>query len=192
MNGELIGVNTSPLSKGGGSEGVGFAIPSNMAKTVKDRLLGSACVYACATTGANPGANMPASRGYLGVSVLDQQATWGGVVVAELTDGSPASAAGLRGGDVNVEFDGKPVRSSRQLAEIIASTPVGRPVNLKFVRNGQEQTASIMMAAPACIVIVSLIEPTSSAMLATAASLTAMVKSPCRVCLKPVFSATIE
>jgi serine protease Do len=133
MNGELIGINTS--------------IPSNMAKTVKDRLLGNSGAYARATTGANPGANMPASRGYLGVSVLDQQTTGDGVVVAELTNGSPASAAGLRGGDVIVEFDGKPVRSSRQLAEIIASTPVGRSVKLKFVRNGQEQTASITLAA---------------------------------------------
>jgi serine protease Do len=146
MNGELIGINTSILSKGGGSEGVGFAIPSNMAKSVKDRLLGNAGAYARATTGATPGANMPASRGYLGVSVLDQQTTGDGVVVAELTNGSPASSAGLRGGDVIVEFDGKPVRSSRQLAEIIASTPVGRPVKLKFVRNGQAQTASITLA----------------------------------------------
>jgi serine protease Do len=146
MNGEVIGINTSILSKGGGSEGVGFAIPSNMAKTVKDRLLGNAGVYARANTGPNAGAGMPASRGYLGVSVQDQQTAEGGALVAELTNGSPASAAGLRGGDVIVEFDGKPVRSSRQLAEFIASTPVGRPVKLKFVRNGQTQTASITLA----------------------------------------------
>jgi serine protease Do len=146
MNGEVIGINTSILSKGGGSEGVGFAIPSNMAKNVKDRLLGNAGVYARANSRANSGANMPASRGFLGVSVQDPQTAGGGVVVAELTNGSPASAAGLRGGDVIVEFDGKPVGSSRQLAELIASTPVGRPVKLKFVRNGQEQTASITLA----------------------------------------------
>src|SRR5215470_1567918 len=146
MNGELIGINTSILSKGGGSEGVGFAIPSNMAKAVKDRLLGNAGVYARANTGANAGANAPVSRGYLGVSVQDQQTAEGGAVVAELTSGSPASAAGLRGGDVIVEFDGKPVGSSQQLAEIIASTAVGRTVKLKFVRNGQAQTASVTLA----------------------------------------------
>jgi serine protease Do len=146
MNGELVGINTSILSKGGGSEGVGFAIPSNMAKTVKDRLLGNAGVYARANTGANSGANAPVSRGYLGVSVQDRQNAEGGAVVAELTNGGPASAAGLRGGDVIVEFDGKPVRSSGQLAEFIAGTPVGRPVKLKFVRNGQTQTASITLA----------------------------------------------
>jgi len=146
MNGEVIGINTSILSRGGGSEGVGFAIPSNMAKKVKERLLGNAGVYARANAGANAGANAPVSRGYLGVSVQDQQTAEGGAVVAELTNGSPASAAGLRGGDVIVEFDGKPVRSSKQLAEIIANTPVGRTVKLKFVRNGQAQTASITIA----------------------------------------------
>jgi serine protease Do len=146
MKGEVIGINTSILSKGGGSEGVGFAIPSNMAKTVKDRLLGNAGVYARANPAPNAGANLPASRGYLGVSVQDQQTAEGGAVVAELTNGSPASAAGLRVGDVIVEFDGKPVMSYRQLAELIASTPVGRPVRLKFVRNGQTQTASITLA----------------------------------------------
>jgi serine protease Do len=146
MNGEVIGINTSILSRGGGSEGVGFAIPSNTAKKVKERLLGNAGVYARANTGANAGANAPVSRGYLGVSVQDQQTAEGGAVVAELTNGSPASAAGLRGGDVIVEFDGKPVGSSKQLAEIIANTPVGRAVKLKFVRNGQAQTASITLA----------------------------------------------
>jgi serine protease Do len=146
MNGEVIGINTSILSKGGGSEGVGFAIPSNLARSVKDQLLGNAGVYARANTGANAGANAPVSRGYLGVSVQDQQTAEGGAVVAELTNDSPASAAGLRGGDVIVEFDGKPVGSSQQLAEIIASTPVGRTVKLKFVRNGQAQTASVKLA----------------------------------------------
>jgi serine protease Do len=150
MNGEVIGINTSILSKGGGSEGVGFAIPSNLARSVKDQLLGNAGVYAGANTGANAranaGANAPVSRGYLGVSVQDQQTAEGGAVVAELTNGGPASAAGLRGGDVIVEFDGKSVGSSQQLAEIIAGTPVGRTVKLKFVRNGQAQTASVKLA----------------------------------------------
>jgi serine protease Do len=67
-------------------------------------------------------------------------------VVAELTNGGPASAAGLRGGDMIVEFDGKPVKSLSQLAEIVAGAPVGKTVKLKFVRNGQAQTASITLA----------------------------------------------
>jgi serine protease Do len=169
MKGEVIGINTSIFSRSGGSEGVGFSIPSNTARQVKERLLGNADAYARGATGvnprgntgvnprgnpgvnprsnprANPGANAPVSRGYLGVSVRDSQAAGGGAVVAELTNGSPASTAGLRGGDVIVEFDGKPVRSTQQLIEIVASTPVGRAVQLKFVRNGQAQTASITL-----------------------------------------------
>jgi serine protease Do len=146
MNGEVIGINTSILSRGGGSEGVGFAIPSNLAKGVKEQLLRNAGVYAGASARADTGVNAPASRGYLGVSVRDPQTAGGGAEVAELTNGSPASTAGLRGGDLIVEFDGKPVKSPQQLAEIIADTPVGRTVKLKFVRNGQTQTASITLA----------------------------------------------
>jgi serine protease Do len=145
MNGEVIGINTSIYSRGGGSEGVGFAIPSNTAKRVKEQLLGNAGVYAGANARPNTGANAPVPRSYLGVSLQDSQNA-GGAVIAELANGSPASTAGLRGGDLIVEFDGKPVRSPNQLAEIVAGTPVGRTVKLKFVRNGQAQTASITVA----------------------------------------------
>jgi serine protease Do len=143
MNGEVIGINTSILSKGGGSEGVGFAIPSNTAKNVKDQLLGNAGAYAGANARANSRANAPVSRGYLGVSLRDPQTAGSGAVIAELANGGPALAGGLRGGDLIVEFDGKPVKSPNQLAEIVADTPAGRTVKLKFVRNGQAQTASI-------------------------------------------------
>jgi serine protease Do len=141
MNGEVIGINTSIYSRGGGSEGVGFAIPSNMANKVKEQLLGNAGVIA-----AGGGVNAPVSRGYLGVSLRDPQPAGGGAVVAELTNDSPASTAGLRGGDLIIEFDGRPVKSPQQLAEIVANTPVGKTVKLKFVRNGQSQTASVKLA----------------------------------------------
>jgi serine protease Do len=142
MKGEVIGINTSIFSRSGGSEGVGFSIPSNTAKNVKERLLRNSGVNARANTSAAA----PVSRGYLGVSLRDPQTAGGGAVIAELTNGSPASTAGLRGGDLIVEFDGKPVGSPNQLAEIVAGTPVGRTVKLKFVRNGQAQTASITIA----------------------------------------------
>jgi serine protease Do len=146
MNGEVIGINTSIYSRKGGSEGVGFAIPSNTAKRVKEQLLGNAGSYASANSRANSGANAVVPRSYLGVSLRDPQTAGSGAVVAELSNGSPASTAGLRGGDLIVEFDGKPVRSPNQLAEIVAGTPVGRTVKLKFIRNGQAQTASITIA----------------------------------------------
>ncbi len=142
MHGEVIGINTSIFSRSGGSEGVGFSIPSNTAKKVKEQLLRNSGVYARANTGATA----PVSRGYLGVILRDSQTVGSGAVVAELTNGGPASAAGLRGGDMIVEFDGKPVKSPSQLAEIVAGAPVGKTVKLKFVRNGQAQTASITLA----------------------------------------------
>ena len=146
MNGEVIGINTSILSKGGGSEGVGFAIPSNLARSVKDQLLGNAGVYAGANARANNGASAAVPRSYLGVSLRDPQTAGSGAVIDELASGSPASTAGLRGGDMIVEFDGKAVKSPNQLAKIVADTPVGRTVKLKFVRNGQAQTASVTIA----------------------------------------------
>ena len=142
MNGEVIGINTSIFSRSGGSEGVGFSIPSNTAKQVKEQLLRNSGVYARANTSATA----PVSRGYLGVILRDSQTAGSGAVVAELTNGGPASAAGLRGGDMIVEFDGKPVKSPSQLAEIVAGAPVRRTVKLKFVRNGQAQAASITLA----------------------------------------------
>src|SRR5262245_46199750 len=73
MNGEVIGINTSILSRGGGSEGVGFAIPSNMEKKVKEQLLGNAGTYAGANARPNTGADAVLPRSYLGVSLRDPQ-----------------------------------------------------------------------------------------------------------------------
>jgi serine protease Do len=100
-----------------------------MAKKVKEQLLKNGRV----------------SRGYLGVSLQDSQTDGSGATVAELSNGGPASKAGLRNGDMIVEFDGRPVKSTKQLTEIIADTPVGKSVKLKFVREGREQSASITL-----------------------------------------------
>jgi serine protease Do len=128
MNGEVIGINTMIYSRSGGSEGIGFSVPSNIAKKVKDALLRNGRV----------------SRGYLGVSL--QESEENGALVADLTNGSPASSAGLRNGDRIVEFDGKQVKSTKHLTEIIADTTVGKTINVKFVRDGREQSTSITLA----------------------------------------------
>jgi serine protease Do len=130
MNGEVIGINTMIYSRSGGSEGIGFSVPSNTAKKVKEQLLRSGRV----------------SRGYLGVSLQDSQTAGGGALVADVSNGGPASRAGLRNGDRIVEFDGKPVKSTKQLTELIADTPAGTAVKLKFERDGREQSASITPA----------------------------------------------
>jgi serine protease Do len=130
MNGEVIGINTMIYSRSGGSEGIGFSVPSNIAKKVKEQLLRNGRV----------------SRGYLAVSLQDTQTAGDGATVADVTNGGPASRAGLRNGDRIVEFDGKPVKSTKQLTDLIADTPAGAAVQLKFVRDGREQSASITPA----------------------------------------------
>jgi serine protease Do len=130
MNGEVIGINTMIYSRSGGSEGIGFSVPSNTAKKVQEQLLRNGRV----------------SRGYLGVSLQNSQTAESGALVAEVSNSGPASKAGLRNGDRIVEFDGKPVKSSKHLTELIADTPVGKSVNLKFVRDGHEEAASITPA----------------------------------------------
>jgi serine protease Do len=139
MNGEVVGINTMIYSRSGGSEGIGFSIPSNLAKKVEAQLLKNGRV----------------SRGYLGVSlqtitpaVAKSVGYEGaeGALVGDLTERSPAAKAGLLSGDVIVEFDGKPVRSSKQLTEIVGDTPVGKTVKLKYVRDGRAQVTSITLA----------------------------------------------
>jgi serine protease Do len=129
MNGEVIGINTMIYSRSGGSEGIGFSVPSNMAKKVKDALL----------------TNGRVSRGYLGVALQEAESAEGGATVADVTNDGPASKAGLRNGDRIVEFDGKPVKSTKQLTEIIADTQVGKNISVKFVRDGREQSSSITL-----------------------------------------------
>jgi serine protease Do len=139
MNGEVVGINTMIYSRSGGSEGIGFSVPSNLAKKVQAQLLNNGRVQ----------------RGYLGVSLqqvspavaksLGYEGSLDGAVVGDLTENTPAARAGLRSGDVIVEFDGKPVKSPKQLTEMVGDTPVGKTAKLKFIRDGRPQTTSITL-----------------------------------------------
>jgi serine protease Do len=139
MQGEVIGINTLIFSQTGVSAGVGFAIPSNLATKVYAQLIKSGKV----------------TRGYLGVylqSVSPSLArTVGyngtdGAVVGDLSkEDSPAARAGLRSGDVIVEFDGKRVTSPKQLTEIVADEPVGKSSVVKYVRDGRLESATIRL-----------------------------------------------
>jgi serine protease Do len=138
MNGEVVGINTMIYSRSGGSEGIGFSIPSNLAKKVEAQLAKNGHV----------------SRGYLGVSLQTISPAVAksvgfegaeGALVGDLADGGPAAKAGLRSGDVIVEFDGKPVTSSKQLTEIVGDTPVGKTAKLKYVRDGRAQVTSLTL-----------------------------------------------
>jgi len=134
--GRLIGINSSILSRSGGNEGIGFAIPSNMARDVLQGLVTDGKV----------------TRGYLGVMPQDitpvlarkldlKDAT--GAVLTQVTPKSPAAKAGLESGDVVVEYNGKPIRDARHLRlEVARSTP-GDTVPVKIRRDGDSKTIKV-------------------------------------------------
>jgi Do/DeqQ family serine protease len=131
-NGELIGINSQILSPSGGSIGLGFSIPSNMARNVMEQLVNSGKVR----------------RGQLGIVVLpipSEEATklgvreGPGVVVYQVQSGSGADRAGLRPGDVITALNGTPVTDPNQFRNAIASTPPNSEVALTVKRGGSEQ-----------------------------------------------------
>jgi serine protease Do len=139
LNGEVIGVNSAIKSRSGGSQGVGLAIASNMARTIAEQLLKDGTVH----------------RGYLGVRIKDLNpevaARLGvekqkGVLVAKVFDGSPAAKAGLKDGDVLVTLDGKPVETGRDLQMVVASLPLNHPVNVVVMRDGERKELKVTIA----------------------------------------------
>lgn len=139
MQGEVVGINTLIFSQTGTSSGIGFAIPANLATKIYAQLI----------------KNGKVTRGYLGVFLQPVSASLArtvgytgtdGAVVGDLSkENSPAANAGLRAGDVIVEFDGKRVTSPKQLTEMVADAPVGKTANLKYVRDGRIETAAIKL-----------------------------------------------
>ena len=133
VKGELIGINSQILTPTGGNIGLGFAIPSNMARQVMDQLRTDGKV----------------SRGKLGVTVQTvtsdlaeslKLADARGALVSGVEAGSAASRAGLRQGDVVVAVDGEKVADNNALRNRIASTKPGSKVALEVIRDGSTQT----------------------------------------------------
>ncbi|MBV8400725.1 MAG: DegQ family serine endoprotease [Acetobacteraceae bacterium] len=133
MDGEVIGINTAIYSPSGGSIGIGFAIPANMARTVVEQLR----EYG------------HARRGWLGVRI--QQVTPdiaeslglhepGGAMVAGVNDGGPADKAKLRNGDIILKFNGQDVKEMRSLPRLVAETPIGQDVPVTIWRDGKQTT----------------------------------------------------
>jgi len=127
MRGEVVGINTAIIASG---QGIGFAIPINMAKEIAPQLQEKGHV----------------TRGWLGVSIQEVTPELAksfalkekkGALVAQVVSGSPAEKAGIEQGDVIVEFDGKEVASSKDVPLIVSSTPVGKSVTIKLLRNGK-------------------------------------------------------
>src|SRR5512139_1531930 len=135
--GEVVGINTAILAEG---KGIGFAIPINMAKDIAPQLQEKGHV----------------TRGWLGVSIQEMTPelakSFGlndkkGVLVAQVLPGSPAEKAGVEQGDVIMEFDGKAVAEAKDLPQIVASTPVGKSVNVKLMRNGKALDREVKVTA---------------------------------------------
>ncbi|MGO4124705.1 Do family serine endopeptidase [Inquilinus sp. YAF38] len=137
--GKVIGINSEIYSPSGGSVGIGFAIPSNLAKSVIAQIREHGSVQ----------------RGWLGVQIqaltpelaeaagLDSAK---GALVAEVQKNSPALKAGLRQGDVIVSFGGKPVAQSKDLPRLVAETASGTAVPMEVLRDGKTQTLSVDIA----------------------------------------------
>ncbi len=128
LNGEVIGINTAIIATG---QGIGFAIPSNLAKTVISQLKEKGKVI----------------RGWLGVSVQtitpEIAASLNlkepiGALVNDVVSGSPADKAGIKRGDVIISFNGKDIKKMIDLPRIVAETPVGKEVEIKIIRDGKE------------------------------------------------------
>jgi serine protease Do len=134
--GEAIGINSAIRSNTGGFQGVGFAIPSDLAKPIIQQLRSSGKV----------------TRGWLGVSIQPLTAelakSFGltgtqGALVASVVEDSPAARGGLKPGDIIVRYDGKPVESPRALPPLVANTEIGRGVELGVMRDGGLQVVRV-------------------------------------------------
>jgi len=130
---EVIGINTAIVS---GGQGIGFAIPVNMAKTVISQLKEKGKV----------------TRGWLGVVIQpitpDLAKSFGlkgeaGALVSEVVKDSPAQKAGIKNGDVITDFNGKKIREMHELTRLVAATPVGKKVKLGILRNGKAEIRTV-------------------------------------------------
>jgi len=139
VKGELVGINTAIFSTSGGYQGIGFAIPSSMAKVVMGNLISKGKVL----------------RGWLGVSIQPVTPDLAkqfdikddkGSLVGDVVEEGPAEKAGLQRGDVIIEYDGKDVSDPSSLRNSVAGTPPGKKVTLKIMRDGKSQKVDVTIA----------------------------------------------
>ncbi len=126
LRGEVVGINTAIISRSGGSQGIGFAIPSNTVRTALESLLKQGRII----------------RGYLGILTRALQSGQGngeteGAIVDEVVPGSPAAEAQLQKGDVIRKFDGRDVKSFPELRNLVSQVELNKKVELEILRNGQ-------------------------------------------------------
>jgi len=140
LNGDVIGINSLIVSASRGSEGMGFAVPSNMAKEISRSLIEHGKVV----------------RGYMGVNIQDITPEMAkslklakgtkGVIVANVLPESPADKAGIEQGDIVIHFDGKKIESVVQLRNLVAATAPGTSVKVGVLRDKKEMEMTIKIA----------------------------------------------
>jgi len=138
LQGQVIGINTAILSRSGANNGIGFAIPINMARRICDQLIADGSV----------------TRGYLGIMLqklthelaasfdLDKPH---GVLIGDVTKDSPAYVAGLNSGDVVIEFDGKNVKDMGPFRNLVAATRPGSKVRIVVIRDGERKSFAMTL-----------------------------------------------
>jgi serine protease Do len=137
--GRLVGINTAIISPSGGNDGIGFAVPIDMARNVMERLISGGKI----------------TRGYIGV--FPQDITPGlaegfnlpdesGALVGGVMASAPAEKAGIKSGDVIVAVDGKKITDANNLRLLISDMTPGAKVNVKLIRNGSEKTVAVAVA----------------------------------------------
>lgn len=138
IKGELIGLNTAILSRSGGYQGIGFAIPANMLRNIMDGIVNQGKV----------------SRGWLGVQIqpltseLSKQFNLkdeNGALLVDVVEGGPADKAGLKRGDVITEYDGKKIENPSLFKNMVASTRPGKTVRIRLVRDGSTLTTTVVV-----------------------------------------------
>jgi serine protease Do len=137
--GELVGINTAIIGQSGGSQGIGFAVPVNLAHQVLDQIL----------------KNGKVARSYMGILPQDMTPEMAkafgekeprGVVVGDVSPNSPAQEAGVQRGDIILDVNGKPVTDSNQLRMNISMMEPGTSIQLKLLRNSSEKDLSLKLA----------------------------------------------
>jgi serine protease Do len=158
MNGDLIGINTAIFSRTGGSEGIGFAIPSSIAVDIAEALTKTGKVV----------------RGWMGIAIQEvtkdlaksfklPDSRKNGVLISEVNENGPSHAAGIKRGDVVIAFNDKEVQNVSQLRNLVARTLVGTTARVKVLREGKEQVIPVKIGERPSDEVLAKREPAGSA-----------------------------